>query len=406
MNLQNLTNEVLEKNLIELVAKERNLLCVIILHVMEIERRKVYLNTHPSLFEYLKQILKYSHGTTQRRISAAMLALEIPEILPAIQLGQLNLTQINTAQMAFKLSKKLKKANVPKELKLQILNEIIDKTCEESEVLIYAALEIKPKTRSKITRQADGSVYFQGGFSKSQWATLQRAKELLSHSVPSGEEIELIVYMAERVVAHKEKTVVRVKRSSAVQSERPTGFSKADKSQSKTPSGISQAHAESQMPEGSQIPSGISKQLKPSQAESEVTSINQTRFSDVQMPDGISKASAYPQPPPRPKIPNGISNPVPHSQCFVQNYRIKPVRRSILPAATRRAVFQRGKCCEHRDPVSGKQCESKWQLQIDHIQPVWAGGDDSLENLQVLCALHNRARYQQQSGIRSAFQTQ
>ena len=42
--------------------------------------------------------------------------------------------------------------------------------------------------------------------------------------------------------------------------------------------------------------------------------------------------------------------------------------------------------CEHPG------CSSKYFLQIDHITPVRSGGDQKVDNLQVLCAAHNRAK--------------
>ncbi len=65
-----------------------------------------------------------------------------------------------------------------------------------------------------------------------------------------------------------------------------------------------------------------------------------------------------------------------------------------IPAETNRAVHCRDKCCQWVDPVTGRKCGSTFQLQIDHRQPIWAGGTDDISNLQILCAAHNRAKYQ------------
>lgn len=37
-----------------------------------------------------------------------------------------------------------------------------------------------------------------------------------------------------------------------------------------------------------------------------------------------------------------------------------------------------------RDGWRCRQCE-KWGNEVDHVKPLAAGGDDSLDNLQVLC---------------------
>jgi len=63
-------------------------------------------------------------------------------------------------------------------------------------------------------------------------------------------------------------------------------------------------------------------------------------------------------------------------------------------------VLQRDSCCQYKDSKSGKICGSKWNLQVDHIQPRWASGSDEVTNLRVLCADHNRELYRQQAHIR------
>jgi len=62
-------------------------------------------------------------------------------------------------------------------------------------------------------------------------------------------------------------------------------------------------------------------------------------------------------------------------------------------AAARRHIFQRDKCCQWRNPTTGRQCGSKHQLQIDHVQARWQGGTDNTENLQLLCRQHNVEKY-------------
>jgi hypothetical protein len=61
-----------------------------------------------------------------------------------------------------------------------------------------------------------------------------------------------------------------------------------------------------------------------------------------------------------------------------------------IPASVRDEVFARDgvKCTFVGD--NGRRCNSRWNLQIDHIVPYARGGDNSLENLRLLCARHNR----------------
>lgn len=56
--------------------------------------------------------------------------------------------------------------------------------------------------------------------------------------------------------------------------------------------------------------------------------------------------------------------------------------------AIRDEVFKRdGGRCTFADP-DGKRCDSEQNLQVDHIITLTKGGDNSPENLRLLCARH------------------
>ncbi len=64
-----------------------------------------------------------------------------------------------------------------------------------------------------------------------------------------------------------------------------------------------------------------------------------------------------------------------------------------IPAAIKKLVWQRDEgCCQFADPHSKKKCESKYQLQLDHVHPFRHLGNHSAENLRLLCGKHNRGR--------------
>lgn len=68
-------------------------------------------------------------------------------------------------------------------------------------------------------------------------------------------------------------------------------------------------------------------------------------------------------------------------------------------ARTKKVLLNKDKCCQYRDPATGKQCGSKWFLQTDHKQSQWARGQSTLENAQLLCAQHNRLKYRQEARL-------
>ncbi len=74
------------------------------------------------------------------------------------------------------------------------------------------------------------------------------------------------------------------------------------------------------------------------------------------------------------------------------------IRKAIKPNL-RKTLFKNDQCCQFKDPLTNKICGSVRFLEIDHIQPVWAGGDNSADNLKVLCSQHNKFKYAKESGL-------
>ncbi len=73
-----------------------------------------------------------------------------------------------------------------------------------------------------------------------------------------------------------------------------------------------------------------------------------------------------------------------------------------VPAAIRRAVWQRddGQCV-FRD-ASGHRCSARERLQFHHRHPFGVGGDHAVENVCLLCHAHNRAIAETDFGPRAS----
>ena len=55
----------------------------------------------------------------------------------------------------------------------------------------------------------------------------------------------------------------------------------------------------------------------------------------------------------------------------------------------RREVWKRdGGRCTWTGP-DGRRCDSRWQLELDHIEPPLFGGRSTVENLRLRCRAHN-----------------
>ena len=65
-----------------------------------------------------------------------------------------------------------------------------------------------------------------------------------------------------------------------------------------------------------------------------------------------------------------------------------------IPAAVRRQVWQRdGGCCSYVDRETGRRCNSRHMIEIDHIMPYALGGAADPGNLRLVCRAHHRHRH-------------
>lgn len=241
-----------------------------------------------SMFDFMTRAhYHYAPAVAQRKIDAARLMQLFPEVKDLIISGEVNLTQIGM------LASALRQKATPIKFQQQILEAIRGQTIKNTQVILNEMLEIEVKQRPKIRVQRDGSVRVELTFSKDQWEEIEKTKDVVSHSVPTGELTEVLTYCASFTRSKKD----------------PTAPSKT----------------------GQSLPS---MEVKPRQSQ------------------GVSRAA-------------------------------------------RRFVFQRDRSCRHLH-ADGSLCESRYQLQVDHITSRWKGGSNNIENLQLLCGLHNRQKYEQE----------
>ncbi len=75
----------------------------------------------------------------------------------------------------------------------------------------------------------------------------------------------------------------------------------------------------------------------------------------------------------------------------------EPEKRSrYIPVTEKRKVLLRDQNgCTYKDSKSGRVCQSKHGLQLDHIVPFSLGGKNTADNLTLRCGAHNRYRAEQ-----------
>lgn len=204
MNLKSLNRTELDLRIKTLVEQERELLHEIILTIKEIDQRRLYLDLgYPSLFAYLVGSVGYSAGSAQRRIDAARLLKEVPELGERIQAGNLNLAQVALIQKASREVYRQTLVKVSREEKLDLLNRVSHKNFQETQKEINQFFEVPVLTEQKQEVQADESVRIELTLSKELYEKIKYAQSLVSHAVPSTELAAFLEYVADRVIKQK-----------------------------------------------------------------------------------------------------------------------------------------------------------------------------------------------------------
>lgn len=312
--LENLSNTALMDRMGQAVRTERKITHLVLQCIAEIYRRKLFLErAYPSLYEMLVQEYGYSPTAALRRIDAARLLREVPEVATQLESGAVNLSQIALVQQSFKQAEKSGNQIGNTELKKQLINKIEYASHQKTQVIIAQELGIEPPIINKLKTHADESVTLTVTFTKQQMEQLSSARDLISHSVPTGNWSEVFVHLAHQELRKKTK-ICR--------------------------------------------PSSVKNTAKDSKQNETGSSTNNNQNSKAQ--PGIT------------------------------------VRRSIRPNL-RKELLNSNATCSFEDPMTRQKCNSRRMLQVDHIQPVWAGGTNHPKNLQVLCAGHNHLKYRTES---------
>ncbi len=296
MNLKKLNRIELDQRIKTLAQKEREVLCEILFTIKEIDGRRAYLEFgFPSLFDYLTKSIGYSEGSAQRRIDAARLLAEIPEIASKIQSGEIKLNQVSLIQKTAREFIRTRGIQVSASEKLMLLDQISSMNQATSQAQVASFFDMPVLKEAKCNVQTDGSVRVEMTLSKDQFEKIKAAQELLSHLLTSDNLPEFLELVSDKII--KQKAGVRFKEQST---------------------------------------------------ESSTATV--------------------------------------------------AVNNRAIPLPIRKKEMLSQKCCQFKDK-EGNQCQSRWQLQVDHIRPRWAGGSNEIENLQILCSQHNRLKYRKEAGI-------
>lgn len=200
--MKHLSNDQLILEIKHLVKEETRLTSRILDYLKEVEFRKIYLKMgYPSLFEFCIKELKYSEGSTQRRISAMRLMKEVPEIRDKIISGELNLSTASQAQIYFKNQAK-KQKTLSKQEKLEVLKDIENTSTRECEKKL---LKLDPEQVRKDRERAVTHELTELKLTVDQefMQMLEELKNILSHAKPAASTKEILKFAMQELLLKK-----------------------------------------------------------------------------------------------------------------------------------------------------------------------------------------------------------
>jgi 5-methylcytosine-specific restriction endonuclease McrA len=327
------------------VPRERGITVIVLDHLYEVDRRKLYLTLgYSSMFAYCTGELGYSASATKRRISTTRCIARFPEVLPLLKANEVNLSTIT------QVSEIMTPHNSS-----AILSRIRRKSQREVEAIVaeYEPLSTLPRERARtvVVRIPARTV-----------TDLNTAAATVPPvAIPLAAEPSQEMQAAQNTMkTNQDRNGPEPDRPSlpAMHFERRTVIQFCAREAVMTKLDRVRALASHRLPANAPLEQVI-----------EFLADYFSRREDPQLrherretrADNARRAGAA-----------------------------KTSSARAIPARVRDEVFvsDRGEC-SYQGP-DGRKCESNHVVQVDHIKPVARGGASTRDNLRLLCAYHNR----------------
>ena len=221
-----MTNAELESELKRASTDERVLTKKIVELIAEALRRRIWAGRgYSSAHRWLVGEFSYSDSSAGRRLDAARLLADVPDVAEKLATGELTLASLSQLQSAIHQEEKRTGEKVTAEAKKEVVKKIENQSSAEASRTVSAEFpEVSKAPRESLKPAGANAWTLTVGLDAAQKKSLDRARELLSHSHPGATWAEILCHLANEH-AKRADPVARAGRREAKAPDMPQRFS-------------------------------------------------------------------------------------------------------------------------------------------------------------------------------------
>ena len=220
-----MTNAELEFELKRASTDERVLTKKIVELIAEALLRRLWAGRgYSSPHRWLVGEFGYSNSSAGRRLDAARLLSDVPDVAEKLATGELTLSGLSQLQSAIHQEEKRTGEKVTPEAKKEVVKKIENQSTAATSRTVSAEFPEVSKAPKESLKPAGAAGWtLTVGLDSVQKAVLDRTRELLSHSHPGATWAEIIAHLANEH-AKRADPIVRAERRATKPAKMPQGF--------------------------------------------------------------------------------------------------------------------------------------------------------------------------------------